>query len=326
MFNQELTAQIQQDLNDARMLLEKSGGQDERKKYRKAAEIILLKTLHFDPENEKARALLQYARSAPAEQAREDVAFVVAPTQIATPKPSIKNEKKKSRSKVPFALIAMVALGGGVLRIAQSQRVTPTTLAAPPVQSERDHQLERDHQSDFKPARLETPRPAKQIVEASSLAANPRPRATNQVLVTVSAPPPIPISTAMGKLAVSSPIPAEIYAGDRWVGSTPTTLQLPVGTQTLEYRHQDLRTVITHEIKPDETVAASIAFQITVPINAKPWAQVYLEGQQRRPLGQTPLSGATVPVGGVLVFENPNFTPKTYRITEKDKTIQVNFP
>src|SRR5256885_1140723 len=200
MFNQELTAQIQQDLNDARMLLEKSGGQDERKKYRKAAEIILLKTLHFDPENEKARALLQYARSAPAEQAREDVAFVVPPTQIAMPKPSIKKEKKKSRSKVPFALIAMVALGGGVLRIAQSQRVTPNTLAAPPVE------LERDHPSNFKPARLETPRPAKQIVEVSSRAADPQPRATNQVLVTAPAPPPIPISTAMGKLAVSSPI------------------------------------------------------------------------------------------------------------------------
>ena len=130
----------------------------------------------------------------------------------------------------------------------------------------------------------------------------------------------------MGKLAVSSPIAAEIYAGDRWIGSTPTTLQLPAGNQTLEYRHEDLRTVITHEIKSEETVATSITFQVTVPINAKPWAQVFLEGQQRRSLGQTPLSGATVPIGGVLVFENPDFTPKTYRITEKDKTIQVNFP
>ena len=71
MSKHELVAQIQQDLNDARMLLEKSGGQDEKKKYHKAAEIILIKTLHLDPENEKARALLQYARSAPAERARD---------------------------------------------------------------------------------------------------------------------------------------------------------------------------------------------------------------------------------------------------------------
>src|SRR2546426_4914529 len=320
MSKQDLAAQIQHDLNDARMLLEKSGGQDEKKKYRKAAEIILIKALHLDPENEKARALLQYARRAPAEQAREDAGFVVAPPQIAAPREPVKKEKKKSSAKLPVALIAMVALGGGLLRIVQLHRINPSTFAAQPAQPDRGHQ------PNLVPTTVDTPRPAKPIIDVSSPAVDPPPRVTNQILVTATAPPPVPISTAMGKLAVSSPISAEIYAGDRWIGSTPTTLQLPAGTQTLEYRHQDLRTVTTYEIKPDETVAASITFQITVPINAKPWAQVFLDGPQRRPLGQTPLSGATVPVGGVLVFENPNFTPKTYRITERDKTIQVNFP
>jgi hypothetical protein len=63
-----------------------------------------------------------------------------------------------------------------------------------------------------------------------------------------------------------------------------------------------------------------------VQINAKPWAQVFLEDGTRRPLGQTPLSGVAVPIGGVLAFENPNFSTKSYRITEKDTSIQVNFP
>ena len=130
----------------------------------------------------------------------------------------------------------------------------------------------------------------------------------------------------MGKLAVSSATAAEIYQSGHYLGATPTTLQLPVGRQTLEYRHGDLRTVLTHEIKNNLTVTASVTFQQTVQVNSKPWAQVFIEGTPRRPLGQTPLSGISVPIGGVLVFENPNFVSKTYRITDKDTAIQVDFP
>ena len=55
--------EIQHDLRDARALLEKSGTKDEKKKYRKAAEIILRKSLNADPANEEAKALLQHARA-----------------------------------------------------------------------------------------------------------------------------------------------------------------------------------------------------------------------------------------------------------------------
>src|SRR5262245_50284257 len=57
---------IQQDLRDARSLLEQVGSDDERKKYRKAAEIILLKATRLDPENEEAKILLQSIRGVPA--------------------------------------------------------------------------------------------------------------------------------------------------------------------------------------------------------------------------------------------------------------------
>jgi hypothetical protein len=69
-----------------------------------------------------------------------------------------------------------------------------------------------------------------------------------------------------------------------------------------------------------------VTFQENVQINSKPWAQVFLQGTTKRPLGQTPLSGVSVPIGGVLLFENPNFPSKTYRITDKDTAIQVDFP
>src|SRR5262249_55409576 len=129
----------------------------------------------------------------------------------------------------------------------------------------------------------------------------------------------------MGTLAVSSSVPADIYIGDKLMGSTPTSLQLPTGRHAVEYRHGDLRTVMNHDIRTNQTTTASVGFQITVQVNAKPWAQVFLEGSGRRALGQTPLA-VTVPIGGVLVFENPNFPSKTYRVTDKDTAIQVNFP
>jgi hypothetical protein len=69
-----------------------------------------------------------------------------------------------------------------------------------------------------------------------------------------------------------------------------------------------------------------IVFEAKVHINAKPWANVFLQGAERRSLGQTPLSDVQVPVGGTLVFENPNFTQKHYRITGKETAIQVVFP
>ena len=48
--------------------------------------------------------------------------------------------------------------------------------------------------------------------------------------------------------------------GDKHLGSTPTTLQLPSGNQTLEYRHGDLRAVVTHAIKAKETTTALVVF------------------------------------------------------------------
>ena len=77
---------------------------------------------------------------------------------------------------------------------------------------------------------------------------------------------------AMGALAVNAAVPAEIYRGEENLGSTPTTLLLPPGIQTLEYRYQGLRQTVTHTIKSQETTMAPISFVNKVEINAKPWA------------------------------------------------------
>jgi len=129
-----------------------------------------------------------------------------------------------------------------------------------------------------------------------------------------------------GSLAISSVIPVEVYMGGKHLGTAPLTLQLPQGLQTLEYRYDGLQKMVSHMIKTNETTRATIVFESTVQINARPWAEVSIEGPQGKDLGQTPLSNVTVPVGVTLVFRNPSFPEKRYRITSKDTTIQIVFP
>ena len=72
--------------------------------------------------------------------------------------------------------------------------------------------------------------------------------------------PRVRSAVAMGALAVNAAVPAEIYRGEEHLGSTPTTLQLPAGMQTLEYRYQGLRQTLSHLIKSQETTIATISF------------------------------------------------------------------
>jgi hypothetical protein len=139
-------------------------------------------------------------------------------------------------------------------------------------------------------------------------------------------PDPKPVAPINGTLAVSSPISIDIYKDDAYLGSAPVSLDLPAGPQTLEYRHGALRRFVTHVIKGNETTKAMITFDVTVQLNSKPWAEVFLDGVERRDLGQTPLSGVRVPIGGVLSFQNPQFQTKKYRVTGNETGIQIVFP
>jgi hypothetical protein len=148
------------------------------------------------------------------------------------------------------------------------------------------------------------------------------------------APPPVPtkprdnptVLAASGTLAISSPTTVDIYMNDLYVGSAPVSLDISPGIHTLEYRHGNLRKRVTHVINSAETTKAMITFDVALQINAKPWAEVFLDGTARKPLGQTPLSGVQVPIGAVLVFENPEFQAKRYRVTGNETGIQIVFP
>jgi hypothetical protein len=321
---------MEQDLSDARVLLADSQERNDHK-YRKAAEIILLKILYLDPTHAEAKTLLAAARAAepaqatpvPAESPRpkppmlEEFRFTAQPTAT-----TAKAEPQGSTlaGKLPVLFIGLALLAGGGLflyrpQAAMSALSPEVAVATPaPIRANREPVTEL-------PKMTETDSP-----QAAQAAADPH------AILAAAGPlsamtPAAPVqAAATGFLAVNSPIAAEIYMGGKFVGETPTTLQLPAGVQTLEYRHGDLRTVMTHDIKPGGTVNALVGFDVTVQINARPWAQVFIDGGVRKPLGQTPLSSVRVPLGSVLAFENPNFPSKSHLVTEKDSSIQVVFP
>jgi hypothetical protein len=331
---------IQQDLHDVRALLEQGGSEEEKKKYRKAAEIILLKAIRLEPENAEAKILMQSVRgvqvlttmsaqapppSPPVVPPAPSVLHSPAPPQkrnddelkfTATASPlfgSLEKEKKKSRSKVLSGLILVLALGGGLVWIGQTHGMGPSASNSPKSKT-KSVQQSNSAVSPGQPQPQASPSPIlTQVAATVPAAATPVPAA-------------VPPAAALGKLAVSSPTSAEIYQGDKHLGSTPMTLELPAGRQTLEYRHGDLRNVMSYDIKVDQTINTSVTFQTTVQVNAKPWANVFIDGAPRRALGQTPLSGVSIPIGSVLVFENPNFQTKTHRVTDSEPAIQVDFP
>jgi len=98
------------------------------------------------------------------------------------------------------------------------------------------------------------------------------------------------------------------------------------GIYTFEYRHEGMVKTATHTISSNETTRAMISFDVPVQINARPWADVFIDGTVLKPLGQTPMSNIRVPIGGILVFQNPKFPTKRYRVTGKESAIQIVFP
>jgi hypothetical protein len=156
------------------------------------------------------------------------------------------------------------------------------------------------------------------------VASTPAPATPAKLAVPKAAEPVVPV--ASGILAISSPTSVDIYKDDVYMGSVPVSLELPAGSYTFEYRHGTLRRTVTHVVTGNETTRTSVTFDVSLPINSRPWADVYIDGPQRKALGQTPLGRVSVPIGSVLIFENPKFQPKRYRVTGNESSIQISFP
>jgi len=279
---------------------------------------------------------------APELSSTEPIPFTVGTSYIEKPG-YMKSGKKSSRSNVavPMVVVAIAVIAAGLFLAKQKLG----TNAAASTESESAPKLREQstkQQNAYVPP-LSAALPASTVTSP----ANTTPSQTKPTQTAANVPPALPeppatnassansngnsktntaTAAATGSLAVSSAIAAEIYIGGKQVGSTPTTLQLPTGNQTIEYRHGDLRAVVTHVIKAKETTTALVVFDAVVQLQARPWANVSIEGSPRVSLGTTPLSDVRLPVGSILVFENPNFPSKSHKIGPDDKAIQMVFP
>jgi PEGA domain len=341
-----IRSDIQRNLDDARVLLEDSRRNDNLAEHRKAAEILLLKILYLDPDHEEAKILLNsgkhHVQPAVSLAPAAPPASVSAPASVVTPfvAPYASNSNepafaveyrrvekatlKKSRTKLPVILAASAVLAGVLIVTGQSHFrkavVPPAAASVVPKLPEVPKPI----------VPVSRPNPYTGTAVPELLTKNVPPSPPKEIpapSATVTVTPPAPVAQVVtGTLALSSPTSTEIYQGEKYLGSTPTTIELPAGTYALEYRHGDLRQTVTHIVKPRETTTSMVTFDVTVQINARPWAQVYIDGAQRRSLGQTPLSDVKVPIGSALIFENPNFPAKTYRITGNETAVQIAFP
>jgi hypothetical protein len=242
-------------------------------------------------------------------------------------------QRKQRPGRPPRLLLGIATIGaiaGVTLLVAHRNTLAPpytakAASAAPGVVHERAAVVplaSAESSNPISTVATEAPIPPAAPVEPAKKREDVPPQPA--VAVKLQTPPVAPLET--GVLAVHSATTVDIYRGDQLVGSAPMAIVLPVGNQTIEYRHQDLRKLMTYAIRANKTTSATVTFDVTVQINAKPWAQVFIDGPQRRPLGQTPLSDVRVPIGSNLVFENPNFPGKSYRITGKETEIRVTFP
>jgi hypothetical protein len=101
-----------------------------------------------------------------------------------------------------------------------------------------------------------------------------------------------------GRLELPATPPLQVFEDGRWIGGTATgPIAFPAGAHHLQFVNEDLGIRVAQQVivRPGATVRATPALpRGSLAINADPWADVWLNGE---PVGQTPLSGVSRPVG-----------------------------
>lgn len=126
---------------------------------------------------------------------------------------------------------------------------------------------------------------------ASELAARPRPQE--------AAPAP-------ATMRVSSPIDLQVFEGDRLLGSTRGTVQVPPGRHRLVLVNKELGYSVRRivDVVPGQALSLTVTpGNGSVNINATPWAEVWVNGTS---IGVTPLARVSMPLGEhEFVFRHP---------------------
>jgi len=252
-------AGLDQDLENARALLEDLPWRENPQKYRKPAETILRRVLKVDPRNREAMALMSKAQAPLPSATPFEFGYVVNVAARPAPK-----TQERQKSGYGFLLVAAAGVMGMVMLArhwtpqkaeyvatasasAPAIRAIPVSAEAPPLDAPL---VDLSPSTDSTPVAEEIAAPPLAAAVPANTAAAPAPK-----------PPAQPaVLPEKGTLALSSPTTVDIYSGDKYLASLPTTLELPAGTHTLEYRHLDQRKLVNHVVRPNETTTETITF------------------------------------------------------------------
>jgi hypothetical protein len=113
--------------------------------------------------------------------------------------------------------------------------------------------------------------------------------------------------TPSGWLSTTASAPLRIFESGRLVGSTESDrIMLPAGEHTFEFSSDALGFSATRTVTIGAGQTSSVALpmpQVTVSLNAAPWAQVWVDGQA---LGATPIGDFKTTIGShEVIFRHP---------------------
>lgn len=140
------------------------------------------------------------------------------------------------------------------------------------------------------PIAIEVPKPpvafanAPRVPDERTLKAAPRPAPAAAPVVRP------PAGSLSGWLRVDVPVPMRISEDGRLLGTTDVDrLMLPAGDHVLDLRSEELgyttRQAVT--IKPGDTTSVLVRLPLApISINARPWAEVWIDGER---VGETPI-------------------------------------
>lgn len=122
-----------------------------------------------------------------------------------------------------------------------------------------------------------------------------------------SNPPATPVPpVSVGNLVVESRIELEVFEGDARLGSSTGTMQLSVGSHTVDLVNDEFG--FRSQQAVEVTAAGTVTLTVAIPdgrldVNAVPWADVWIDAA---PAGQTPLANLALPIGRhEVVFRHP---------------------
>lgn len=131
-----------------------------------------------------------------------------------------------------------------------------------------------------------------------------QPGATASLIVPLKGPQGAPVS---GWISITAPAEVQIFENQRLLGSSRTDrIMVAAGRHDVDIVNDALsyRSSQTIQVAPGQVARVKPDWpQGTVAINATPWAEVWLDGQD---LGETPVGNTQVPIGThEIIFRHP---------------------